>query len=108
MVEMYRVLKTNGFNVVFDTKKTDWIYKKGNSYHQLQDIQDIGLIDYYYDEDIFDKTEEEQSVILKNNLLAMGFELEYEEGVDKLRTLYNKEFKFSKNQNGKYEYLTKF
>ena len=98
-------MKKNGFRVLFDTRKSDWVYKKGNSYHQLQDIENIGLLDYCYDEDIFEKTEEQQFEILKSNLISMGFELEFEEGVDKLRTLYHKEYKFSKNQNAKYGYL---
>ena len=44
-----------GYEVVFDTEKTDWIYKKGECYHQLQDIKGIGLVDYVYNKEIFDK-----------------------------------------------------
>ena len=95
-------LKANGFKKVFDTFKTDYIYKKGNSYHQLQKINYIGLLDYYYDEDIFQKSQKEQFDILKQNMLNLGFELEYEEGVDKLRSLLSEKYCFSKNQNGNY------
>jgi len=97
-------LKNAGFVEVIDTKKTDWIYTKGTQCHQLQDIKHIGLLDYHYDEGIFNLPEEEQFDILKQNLVDLGLELEHEEGVDKLRTLVHKEYKFSKNQNGKYEY----
>ena len=95
-------LKENGFKKVFDTFKTDYIYKKGNSYHQLQKIDHIGLLDYFYDEDIFEYRPEWQFTLLSNGMKNLGFELEYEEGVDKLRTLLSKKLCFSKNQNGDY------
>ena len=97
-------LKAAGFVEVIDTRKTDWIYRKGTEWHQLQDIKHVGLLDYCYDESIFGLSEDEQLDILKQKLINLGFELEHEEGVDKLRTLIHKEYKFSKNQNGKYEY----
>lgn len=95
-----------GFDVIFDTEKTDWIYKKGKCYHQLQEIKDIGLIDYVYNEEIFEigLNEDEQFELLKEQMKELGFHLEYELGVDKLRSLYSKELKFSKNQIGKYNY----
>ena len=95
-----------GYDVVFDTEKTDWIYKKGKCYHQLQEIKDIGLIDYVYNEEIFGLglNENQQFEILKKQMIDLGFHLEYELGVDKLRSLYSKELKFSKNQIGKYNY----
>lgn len=98
-----------GFDVVFDTEKTDWIYKKGNCYHQLQDIQEIGLVDYVYNEEIFGKgyNEDKQFEMLKNQMKDLGFHLEYELGIDKLRSLYYKELKFSKNQAGFYKYQKK-
>ena len=95
-------LKNAGFNKVFDTFKTDFIYKKGKSYHQLQNINKIGLLDYYYDEDIFSLSQKEQFDFLYNNMLKLGFELEYTEGVDKLKSLLSKKLCFSKNQNGDY------
>ena len=95
-----------GYVVVFDTEKTDWIYKKGDCYHQLQDIKGIGLVDYVYNKEIFNKglNEDEMFLVLKNQMKELGFDLEYELGVDKLRTLYYKEIKFSKNQIGMYKY----
>lgn len=100
--EIAKELVENGFKQVFDTCKTDFVYLKGKSAHQLQDIEGIGLLDYFYDEDIFSKTPKEQFEFLKSEMLRLGFELEYEEGVDKLRTLLSKKLCFSKNQNGDY------
>ena len=31
-------LLANGFEVIIDTEKTDWVYKKGRCWHQLQEI----------------------------------------------------------------------
>ena len=95
-----------GFDVIFDTEKTDWIYQKGNCWHQLQEIKDIGLVDYVYDRDLFNKglSEDEQFEILKQQMYDLGFHLEYELGIDKLRSLYSKQLQFSKNQIGKYNY----
>lgn len=90
-------LKQNGFKKVFDTFKTDYIYKK-----ELQNIDTIGLLDYFYNEDIFEHKPEIQFATLCNEMKNLGFELEYEEGIDKLRTLLCKKFCFSKNQNGDY------
>lgn len=95
-------LKQNGFKKVFDTFKTDYVYKKENAYHQLQNIDHIGLLDYFYDEDIFSKSQKEQFDFLKQKMLDLGFELEYEEGIDKLRSLLANKLCFSKNQNGDY------
>lgn len=96
-----------GFDVVFDTQKTDWVYCKGKCWHQLQDIKDIGLLDYVLDKDIFEKSEDEQFDILKKQMQEFGMHLEYELGVDKLRSLYNKKLMFSKNQAGLYQYQNK-
>lgn len=102
-------LLAEGFDVVFDTEKTDWIYKKGNCWHQLQDIKNIGLIDYVWNEDIFNKgySEQEQFNLLKQQMTDLGFTLEYDLGIDKLRTLYYGEIKFSTNQAGLYNYQEK-
>ena len=43
-------LLANDFDVVIDTEKTDWVYKKGRCWHQLQEINGIGLVDYVYNE----------------------------------------------------------
>ena len=102
-------LLASGFDIIFDTEKTDWIYKKGRCWHQLQEIKDIGLVDYVYNEEIFGKgySEEEQFNLLRQQMQDLGFNLEYKLGVDKLRTLYSGEFKFSINQIGKYNYQDK-
>lgn len=102
-------LLASGFDIVFDTEKTDWIYKKGRCWHQLQDIKGIGLVDYVYNEEIFAKgySEEEQFAILREQMKDLGFTLEHKLGVDKLRTLYSGELKFSTNQIEKYNYQDK-
>lgn len=41
-----------------------------------------------------------QFTLLSNGMKNLGFELEYEEGVDKLRSLLAQKLCFSKNQNG--------
>ena len=99
-------LLASGFDIIFDTEKTDWIFKKGKCWHQLQEIKDIGLVDYVYNEEIFGKgyTEEEQFNLLRQQMQDLGFTLEYKLGIDKLRTLYFGEMKFSTNQIGKYNY----
>ncbi|MBQ7308454.1 MAG: hypothetical protein IJW82_08035 [Clostridia bacterium] len=104
LLSYFNKLKSNGYELIFDTQKSDWIYKKGECWHQLQDIKYIGLLDYVYNTEIFDKgyTEEEQFEILKNQMKEYGFKLEYDLGVDKLRSLYNKKLMFSKNQFSKY------
>lgn len=109
MLEYLQKLFSQGYDVVFDTRKSDWIYKKGECYHQLQDINDIGLLDYVYNREIFDKglDADEQFEELKRQMLALGFHLEYEQGVDKLRSLYNKKLMFSTNQIGLYSYQKK-
>lgn len=103
--EHFIQLKQAGFNKVIDTFKTDFIYKKGNAYHQLQNIKYVGLLDYYYDEEIFCKPEKEQFDILKKQMLDLGFELEYELGIDKLRSLVSEKPCFSINQNGNYNQM---
>lgn len=109
MLEYLQKLFSQGYDVVFDTRKSDWIYKKGECYHQLQDINDIGLLDYVYNREIFDKglDADEQFEELKRQMLALGFHLEYEQGVDKLRSLYNQKLMFSTNQIGLYSYQKK-
>lgn len=109
LLQYFDQLFSEGFKVVFDTQKSDWIYKKGNCWHQFQEIKDIGLVDYVYNEEVFGKglSEDEQFEILKNQMLELGFHLEYDLGIDKLRSLYSHKLMFSKNQIGKYEYQEK-
>jgi adenylate cyclase class IV len=108
-----RILNS-GFVVLFETEKSDWIYQKGDCYHQLQDIKGIGLVDYVYNREIFDLglSEEEMFQILKKQMCDLGFTLEYDLGIDKLRTLYerskgNNGLMFSMNQVGLYNYQAK-
>ena len=103
--EIVEILLENGYKKVFDTSKTDYVYKKGNSYHQLQNIDGIGLLDYAFDEDIKNLPEDEQFIILKKEMEDIGIELEYDKGVDKLRTLLSRKLCFSKNQNGNYNLI---
>ena len=107
--ELCAQLLDNGYKIIFDTEKSDWIYKKGNCWHQLQDIKDIGLVDYVYNEEIFDKgySEQEQFELLKKQMQELGFTLEYELGIDKLRSLYSGEIQLSTNQIGLYKYQEK-
>lgn len=102
-------LLANGFEVIIDTEKTDWVYKKGRCWHQLQEIKNIGLVDYVYNEEIFDKgySEEEQFDLLHQQMTDLGFHLEYDLGIDKLRTLLSGQIQFSTNQIGKYNYQEK-
>lgn len=102
-------LLANGFDVVIDTEKTDWVYKKGRCWHQLQEINGIGLVDYVYNEEIFDNglTEQEQFDLLHQQMTDLGIHLEYDLGIDKLRTLLSGTIQFSTNQIGKYNYQEK-
>ena len=103
-------LLANGFEVIIDTEKTDWVYKKGRCWHQLQEIKNIGLVDYVYNEEIFDKgySEEEQFDLLHQQMTDLGFHLEYDLGIDKLRTLLSGKIQFSTNQIGKYNYRLQY
>ena len=102
-------LLANGFEVIIDTEKTDWVYKKGRCWHQLQEIKNIGLVDYVYNEEIFDKgySEQQQFDLLHHQMTDLGFHLEYDLGIDKLRTLLTGQIQFSTNQIGKYDYQEK-
>lgn len=102
-------LLANGFEVIIDTEKTDWVYKKGRCWHQLQEIKNIGLVDYVYNEEIFDKgySEQQQFDLLHHQMTDLGFHLEYDLGIDKLRTLLSGQIQFSTNQIGKYSYQEK-
>ena len=102
-------LLANGFEVIIDTEKTDWVYKKGRCWHQLQEIKDIGLVDYIYNEEIFDKgySEQQQFDLLHTQMTDLGFHLEYDLGIDKLRSLLSGQIQFSTNQIGKYNYQEK-
>ena len=101
-------LKNAGFKVIFKTRKEDWVYVKDGVWHQLQNIKDIGLLDYVYMNNLSDNlSEQELFEIAKQHILNLGFELEFELGVDKLRSLYYKKYMFSTNQIGLYKYQEK-
>lgn len=103
--ELYKLenrLMKLGYKKIFDTIKFDhhW-YKEGMTTKvQLQEIKDVGLLVYfdnkeYYNYDLF-----EQRKRLIDELNSYGFEFSYDDlGLDKLRTLYYREEKFSENQN---------
>ena len=97
------MLKKKGFKKMFDTKKKDHHYcKEGmNSKVQLQEIENIGLLVYYDNSLYYELDLDEQRKKLIDELNSYGFNFSYEDlGLDKLRTLYYGEEKFSKNQNG--------
>ena len=93
----------SGYEVIFDTKKIDWVYKKGECYHQLQDIEKIGLLDYVENKEISSLSKEQQFNEIKKQMLEMGFSLQHELGVDKLRSLYHNKLMFSYDQTAVYE-----
>lgn len=102
-IQIAEELDNSGLVKVFDTSKSDVVYKRGNRYHQLQDIEGIGLLDYVYDEDIKKEPENVQVEILQQEMTDVGIALEYKNGVDKLRTLLNNgDLCFSHNKNGNY------
>lgn len=91
-----------GYKKIIDTKKVDYQYGNENmkSRIQLQNIDNIGLLVYYDNPDYYDLTAEEQRKKLIDDLNNYGFNINYNElGLDKLRTLYYKEEKFSLNQS---------
>lgn len=91
-----------GFTKVFDTIKIDhhW-YKEGMTTNvQMQEIKDIGLLVYLDNKEYYEFDLEEQRKRLIDELNSYGFNFSYDYlGLDKLRTLYFREEKFSKNQN---------
>lgn len=104
-VSYFNKMFNEGYDVVFDTEKTDWIYEKDRICHQLQDIKDIGLLDYVYvNFQNKNLSEDEMFTILKQHMKDLGLSLECELGVDKLKSLYCKELKFSKSQYSIYDY----
>ena len=97
------LIKKFGYVKVFDTKKKDHHYfKEGmNSKIQLQEIDEIGLLVYFDNSIYYDLPLEEQRNKLIDELNSYGFYFSYDVlGLDKLRTLFYGEEKYSKNQNG--------
>ena len=98
-------LKQNGYTKVIDTMKIDYHYWKDGmkSRVQLQETEKLGLILYYDNPDYYGNDLVEQRKLLIDELNSYGFNINYEqEGIDKLRTLYNQEEKYSLNQNTTY------
>lgn len=87
---------------VFDTHKFDYQYMIGNmkSRIQIQQIDDIGLVLYYDNPDYYDLNLEKQREAIIRELNIYGFYFKFDQlGIDKLRSLYYKESRFSSNQN---------
>ena len=83
-------LQSLGYKKIFDTLKKDHHYKNiGNIIIQLQEIDNIGLL-VYYDNDEYSKYDlDVQKKKLVSDLNSFGFNIQYEElCLDKLRTLY--------------------
>lgn len=94
--------KRYGFRKVFDTIKYDhhW-YKDGMTTRvQLQETKDIGLLVFLDNKAYYEYDLEKQRKMLIDELNSYGFNFSYNDlGIDKLRTLYYREEKYSKNQN---------
>lgn len=98
-----RSLEKRGFVKMIETYKIDYQYsiKNMKSKIQLQDIQNIGLVLYYDNPNLYNLPLEEQRKKLIDELNSYGFAFSYHDlGIDKLRTLYDKKEAFSINQNG--------
>ncbi len=96
-------LEKFGYRKVFDTFKFDhhW-YKDGMTTRvQLQETKDIGLLVFLDNKEYYDLDLETKRKKLIDELNSYGFDFKYSDmGIDKLRTLYYREERFSKNQNG--------
>ena len=94
--------KRYGFRKVFDTIKYDhhW-YKDGMTTRvQLQETKDIGLLVFLDNKAYYEYDLEKKRKMLIDELNNYGFNFSYNDlGIDKLRTLYYREEKYSKNQN---------
>lgn len=98
-------LKKKGYRKVIDTIKIDHHYwnDKMNSRIQLQETEELGLILYYDNSNYYGYPLLEQRKMLIDELNSYGFNISYEEqGIDKLKTLYNKKEHYSLNQNTTY------
>lgn len=99
-IDKFLILK--GYKKVFDTFKKDHHYISDliDGTIQLQEIDNIGLLVYYDNPKYYYLTLEEQRRKLIDDLNLVGFNFKYTDlGLDKLRTLYYKEEKYSNNQN---------
>lgn len=80
-----RKLIENGFKKVISTEKIDYQYMDG--YLQLQDVQDIGLIVYYYNPKYFYESVDVQKKLLTQELKEIGFEFKSLQEIDRLKIL---------------------
>lgn len=103
-IEKYEAeFNQNNFIRIFDTHKFDYQYLISNmkSRIQIQQINGIGLVLYYDNPDYYNLPLEEQREAIINELNSYGFKFKFDQlGIDKLRSLYYKENKYSNNQNG--------
>lgn len=100
--KLEKKLNKYGYRKVFDTIKFDhqW-YKDGMTTRvQMQETKDAGLIVYLDNEAYYELGLKEQRHKLIDELNNYGFNFKYDDlGLDKLRTLYYREEKYSDNQN---------
>lgn len=98
-----KALCLKGYKKIFDTLKKDHHYTSEliDGTIQLQEIDRIGLLIYYDNSKYYDLMFEKQRRKLIDDLNLAGFNFQYTDlGLDKLRTLYYGEEKYSNNQNG--------
>lgn len=85
--QIEKTLIENGFLKVIETTKTDYQYLNG--YLQLQEVENLGLIIYYYNPKYFFETSEKQKELLYNDLEKIGFTFKEKLSIDRLKTLIN-------------------
>ena len=89
-----------GYKKIFDTTKKDYHYSKNgmNSIIQIQDIDDIGLMLYYDNNNYFEYDVDIQRKMLIDELNSYGFDFNYDVlCLDKLRSLFYRKEMYSKN-----------
>lgn len=95
-------LEKQGYKKVFDTVKIDhhWFKCGMTSRIQLQEIQNVGLMVYFDNEQYYHFSLDEQREKLIDELNSYGFNIKYDTlGLDKLRTFLFDKPMYSKNQN---------
>lgn len=91
-----------GYKLKFIMHKTDIHYrhKNINGDIQFQEVDGFGLMLFYYNPDYYNYDETTQRKMLIDDLNTFGFNFKYDDlGVDRLRSLYFNELKYSSNQN---------
>jgi hypothetical protein len=100
--ELLSDIINDGFKLKFTMHKTDIHYRHNtiNGDIQFQEVDGFGLMLFYYNPDYFNLDEETQRNKLIDDLNKFGFDFNYDSiGVDRLRSLYFGELKYSSNQN---------